>query len=38
MNILSPQAIGSYGAGTIDIEELHEIEKCSLPGSGSCGG
>ena len=32
-----PQAIGSYGAGLIDIEELHQIECCALPGSGSCG-
>lgn len=31
------QAIGSYGAGLIDIEELGDIERCSLPGSGSCG-
>ncbi|XP_064384932.1 dihydroxy-acid dehydratase-like isoform X1 [Halichondria panicea] len=32
------EAIGAYGAGSIDIEELHDIEKCSLPGSGACGG
>ena len=31
------QAIGSYGAGLIDIEELHKIECFALPGSGSCG-
>ena len=31
------QAIGSYGAGLMDIEELGDIERCSLPGSGSCG-
>lgn len=31
------QAIGSYGSGAIDIEELGEQERCSLPGSGSCG-
>ena len=31
------QAIGSYGAGLIDIEELHHIECSALPGSGSCG-
>jgi len=32
------EAIGSYGAGLIDIEELDHIERCALPGSGSCGG
>jgi dihydroxy-acid dehydratase len=32
------EAIGSYGAGVIDIEELHTIECHALPGSGSCGG
>ena len=32
-----PQAIGSFGAGLIDIEELHKIERCALPGSGACG-
>lgn len=32
------EAIGSFGAGLIDIEELHGIEKCALPGSGACGG
>ena len=31
------QAIGSYGAGLIDFEELDHIERCALPGSGSCG-
>lgn len=31
------QAIGSYGAGLVDIEELHHIECSALPGSGSCG-
>ena len=31
------QAIGSYGAGLNDIEELDQIECCALPGSGSCG-
>ena len=30
------EAIGSYGTGQIDIEELHKIECVSLPGSG-CG-
>lgn len=32
------EAIGSYGSGTMDIEELGQVERCSLPGSGSCGG
>ena len=32
-----PQAIGSFGAGLMDIEELHQIERCALPGSGACG-
>ncbi len=32
-----PQAIGSYGSGLMDIEELGQVERCSLPGSGSCG-
>lgn len=31
------EAIGSYGAGLMDLEELHTIECLSLPGSGSCG-
>jgi len=31
------QAIGSYGAGLIDIEELHKIECNALTGSGACG-
>lgn len=30
------EAIGSYGTGQIDIEELHKIECVSLPGSGTC--
>lgn len=34
---LMPQAIGAYGSGTMDIEELGEVERCSLPGSGACG-
>ena len=36
-HITITQAIGSYGAGLIDIEELHHIECSALPGSGSCG-
>ena len=35
---LCPQAIGSYGAGLIDIEELQAVECHALPGSGACGG
>lgn len=31
------EAIGSYGAGLIDMEDLTDIECHSLPGSGSCG-
>jgi len=30
------EGIGSYGAGLIDLEELHKIECASLPGSGTC--
>ncbi|XP_065070502.1 dihydroxy-acid dehydratase 2-like [Rhopilema esculentum] len=32
------EAIGSFGAGLIDIEELHDIECSANPGAGSCGG
>ncbi|XP_065835395.1 dihydroxy-acid dehydratase 2-like [Oscarella lobularis] len=32
------EAIGKFGRGIIDIEELHRVERCALPGSGSCGG
>jgi dihydroxy-acid dehydratase len=32
------EAIGSYGAGLMDIEELHRTECSALPGSGACGG
>ena len=31
------QAIGSYGSGLMDIEELGQVERSCLPGSGSCG-
>jgi len=34
---MDSQAIGLYGAGLIDIEELDHIEHCALPSSGSCG-
>lgn len=30
------EAIGAYGAGLIDIEELYKIECVALPGAGSC--
>eukprot|EP01097_Dermamoeba_algensis_P009334 TRINITY_DN6550_c0_g1_i1.p1 TRINITY_DN6550_c0_g1~~TRINITY_DN6550_c0_g1_i1.p1 ORF type:complete len:549 (-),score=120.35 TRINITY_DN6550_c0_g1_i1:72-1718(-) len=30
------EAIGAYGNGTIDIEELHKMECLTIPGSGSC--
>lgn len=30
------EAIGSYGKGMIDMEELHTVECHSLPGSGTC--
>jgi len=30
------EAIGAYGSGTIDIEELHKIECAALPGAGTC--
>lgn len=30
------EAIGAYGRGMIDMEELHRIECTALPGSGSC--
>jgi dihydroxy-acid dehydratase len=30
------EAIGAYGAGLMDIEELYQMECVSLPGVGSC--
>eukprot|EP00928_Gymnodinium_smaydae_P070175 TRINITY_DN54086_c0_g1_i1.p1 TRINITY_DN54086_c0_g1~~TRINITY_DN54086_c0_g1_i1.p1 ORF type:complete len:614 (-),score=150.60 TRINITY_DN54086_c0_g1_i1:231-1934(-) len=30
------EAIGAYGNGLIDLEELHRIECTALPGSGTC--
>lgn len=30
------EAIGAYGNGIIDMEELHRIECTALPGSGTC--
>eukprot|EP01060_Flectonema_neradi_P019944 TRINITY_DN27454_c0_g1_i1.p1 TRINITY_DN27454_c0_g1~~TRINITY_DN27454_c0_g1_i1.p1 ORF type:complete len:581 (+),score=111.83 TRINITY_DN27454_c0_g1_i1:43-1785(+) len=32
------EAQGSYSAGLIDLEELHQIEKNSCPGAGTCSG
>merc|ERR1719235_2595907 len=32
------EAVGAYGAGLIDIEELHKGECAAMPGAGSCGG
>ncbi|MEK9629726.1 MAG: dihydroxy-acid dehydratase [Nitrospinota bacterium] len=32
------EAVGQYGAGTIDKNQLTEIEKHACPGFGSCGG
>ncbi len=32
------EAVGAYGAGKIDDEELHQIECHSCPGAGACGG
>lgn len=30
------EAIGAYGNGLIDVEELHRVECAALPGSGTC--
>ena len=32
------EAVGSVAAGTMDIEDLHEIECNAMPGAGACGG
>ena len=32
------EAVGSYSAGTMTEEEVHELEKCACPGAGSCSG
>jgi dihydroxy-acid dehydratase len=32
------EAIGSYRAGRISLDELYEIENASCPGPGACGG
>jgi dihydroxy-acid dehydratase len=32
------EAVGRHARGDIDDKELKEIEKCAIPGPGSCGG
>jgi dihydroxy-acid dehydratase len=32
------EAVGSYRAGTISAQELHDIEDAACPGAGACGG
>ncbi|MDD2599153.1 MAG: dihydroxy-acid dehydratase [Kiritimatiellae bacterium] len=32
------EAIGAHAAGTIDDQRLQAIERCAIPGPGSCGG
>ena len=32
------EAVGKHAQGNISREELHEVEKCAIPGPGSCGG
>ncbi len=32
------EAVGQHSAGKLDDEGLHEVEACSIPGPGSCGG
>jgi dihydroxy-acid dehydratase len=32
------EAVGAYAGGTIDEEELLEVEKTAIPGPGACGG
>ncbi len=32
------EAVGQHAAGKLDTAALTEIEKCSIPGPGSCGG
>ncbi len=32
------EAVGQHAAGTIDDQQLDEIESCAIPGPGSCGG
>jgi dihydroxy-acid dehydratase len=32
------EAVGQYSAGKIDHHQLEQVEKCAIPGPGSCGG
>ncbi len=32
------EAVGAHARGDVDAAELHDIECCSIPGPGSCGG
>jgi dihydroxy-acid dehydratase len=32
------EAVGQYSAGKIDDERLKAVERCAIPGAGSCGG
>ena len=32
------EAVGEYSAGRIPLETFREIERCAIPGPGSCGG
>ena len=32
------EAVGAHGAGTIDDDELKQIERAACPGAGACGG
>ncbi len=32
------EAVGAHARGDVDDAELHDIECCSIPGAGSCGG
>ncbi len=32
------EAVGAHAAGKISDKELYDIESCSIPGAGSCGG
>ena len=32
------EAVGAHARGSVDDQELHDIESCAIPGAGSCGG
>ena len=32
------EAVGQYSGGKLDAKGLHDVEACSIPGPGSCGG